>query len=48
MQECWDLVNGLEQAWTGVEEADRALVYKYSLKDRANLLMVSHIPDVPL
>jgi len=26
MEECWPLVNELEEAWTGVEESDRAII----------------------
>ena len=28
MKHCWPLVNKLEQAWTGVEETDRAIISK--------------------
>jgi len=28
-EECWHLVNELEQAWTGVEETDRALISRH-------------------
>ena len=29
LEKCWPLVNELEDAWTGVEEADRAFISEY-------------------
>jgi len=36
----WALVNKVEQAWTGVEDKDRALISKYGGNDRIRLLLV--------
>ena len=38
--ESWALVNEVEQAWTGVEEKDKAFISKYDLHDQITLLMV--------
>ena len=42
MEEDWLLVNELEQAWTGVEETDRAIISKLAPQDwnRMHLIMV--------
>ena len=39
------LMNGLEQAWTGVEDADRAIISKIAPqpRDRASLIMVCRL-----
>ena len=36
----WGLVNEVEQAWTGVEEKDRAFISRYGLYGHLRLLMV--------
>ena len=28
-EECWDLVNEIEQAWTDVEKTDRTIIYEH-------------------
>ena len=41
MEEYWPLVNELEQAWTGMEESDRAIISKLvSCDDHSALIMV--------
>ena len=42
VEEYWPLANELEQAWTGVEETDRAIISKLALQDdRRSFIMVS-------
>ena len=42
VEEYWPLANELEQAWTGVEETDRAIISKLVLQDdRRSFIMVS-------
>ena len=36
----WHLVNELEQAWTGVEESDRAIISKLALQDNHRFLIL--------
>jgi hypothetical protein len=43
-QKYWDQVNELEQAWSGVEEKDRALVLKHDKPTCVALLMVGGVP----
>ena len=38
MEKYWPLVNELEEAWTGVEESDRAVIS--NLDNRGFLIMV--------
>ena len=41
MEEYWPLVNELEQAWTGVEESDRAIISNLiSHNNHSALIMV--------
>ena len=40
VEEYWPLVNELEQAWTGVEETDRAMVSKLALQDRNCMFLI--------
>ena len=41
MEEYWPLVNELEQAWTGVEESDRAIISRLvSPYNRSALILV--------
>ena len=41
MEEYWPLVNELEQAWTGLEERDRAIISKLvSQANHSALIMV--------
>ena len=48
MQQPWILVNKIEEAWTGVEENDRAIISKYDLYSRITLLLVSHVHRMSL
>jgi hypothetical protein len=38
--ECWHLVNEIEQAWTGVEESDRAFISKLTQANLTFLILV--------
>jgi len=38
--ECWSLVNEIEQAWTGVEESDRAIISKLDQVNVGSLILV--------
>ncbi len=40
MEEYWPLVNELEQAWTGVEESDRAIISDLVLQDDHRFLIM--------
>ena len=41
MEEFWPLANELEQAWTGLEESDRAIISNLvSQHNRSTLIMV--------
>ena len=40
MWKYWHLVNELEQAWTGVEESDRAIISKLVLQDNHRFLIL--------
>ena len=40
MEKYWTLVNELEQAWTGVEESDRATISKLVLQDNHRFLIM--------
>ncbi len=40
VEEYWPLVNELEQAWTGVEETDRAIISRLALKNDHRLLIM--------
>ena len=40
MWKYWPLVNELEQAWTGVEESDRAIISKLGLQDNHRPLIL--------
>ena len=40
MEKCWPLVNELENAWTGVEESDRAIISRLVLQDNLRPLLV--------
>ena len=40
MEEFWPLANELEQAWTGVEESDRAIISKLALQDNHRFLIL--------
>ena len=44
MDECWPLVNELEQAWTGVEETDRAIISKLAPQDKNRKLLILVCP----
>ena len=47
VEECWPLVNELEQAWTGVEESDRALISDLVLQGHLRLLIMVCFPHTP-
>ena len=40
MGKCWPLLNELEQAWTGVEESDRAIISMLVLQDNHRFLIM--------
>ena len=40
MEKFWPLANQLEQAWTGVEESDRAIISKLALQGDHRLLIM--------
>ena len=40
MEEYWPLVNELEQAWTGVEESDRAIISNLVSQDNHSALIM--------
>ena len=40
MEKCWTLANELEQAWTGVEGSDRAIISKLVLQDNHRFLLM--------
>ena len=40
MRDSWPLVNELEQAWTSVEESDRAIISKLALQDNHKILIL--------
>ena len=40
MEEYWPLVNELEQAWTGVEESDRAIISNLVSQDNHSALIL--------
>ena len=40
MEKYWHLANELEQAWTGVEESDRAIISKLVLQDDHRFLIM--------
>ena len=40
MEECWRFVYRLEQAWTGVEETDRASILKLAPQDRDRMRLI--------
>ena len=41
----WPLVNQIEEAWTGEEELDRALLSKYDAITCHNLILVGRLPS---
>jgi hypothetical protein len=45
VHEYWPLVNEIEQAWTGEEELDRALLSKYDALTRRRLIQVGCLPS---
>ena len=40
MEDYWPLVNELEQAWTGVEETDRAIISKLAPQGSLRFLIM--------
>ena len=44
MEEYWPLMNELEQAWTGVEETDRAIISKLAPQDRNRMFLIMVCP----
>ena len=44
-QDYWAIVNGIEQAWTGIEELDRASVSKWDRDTRICLTEVGYLPS---
>ena len=44
MWEIWPLVNELEQAWTGVEETDRAIISNLAPQNRDRIMLVMVCP----
>ncbi len=40
METYWPLVNEIEEAWTGVEERDRAIISKFVLQDNHRFLIM--------
>ena len=44
VEEYWPLVNELEQAWTGVEETDRAMVSRLALQDTNCMFLIMVFP----
>ena len=43
-EEFWDLANKLEQAWTGVEETDRAILAKLAPLDQDRMFLIMVCP----
>jgi hypothetical protein len=48
LDECWTVINEIEQAWTGVEGSDRAIISDLVQGDCRSLIMVFLRPDTPL
>ena len=46
METYWPLVNELEQAWTGVEESDRAIISNLVLDNHRFLIMVCLVQSI--
>ena len=44
MEQHWPLANELEQAWTGVEETDRAIISKLAPRDTDRLFLIMVCP----
>ena len=44
MKHCWPLVNKLEQAWTGVEETEGAIISKLVPQDCDRKLLITVFP----
>ena len=44
MEKCWPSMNEVEQAWTGVEETDRAIISTLAQQDRDRIFLVIVYP----
>ena len=44
-QDYWDIVNEIEQAWTGIEKVDQASLAKWDGVTQLNLVEVGCLPS---